>query len=75
MHIGKINIKRRVYNYYLDILIKRKILEIKNILINEKICFTRYVYSKSIKRLSLHYYELMGKTEEHEGKQYFTGHG
>ena len=34
------------------------------------IYFTRYVQSKSIKMLNLHYYELMGKIEEHEGKKY-----
>ena len=32
------------------------------------IYFTRYVDSNSIKILSLHYHELIGKTEEHEGK-------
>ena len=30
--------------------------------------FTRYVDSKSIKMLSLHYHELMGNIKEHEGK-------
>ena len=33
------------------------------------IYFTKYVHSKSIKMLILHYHELTGKTEEHEGKQ------
>ena len=34
--------------------------------------FTRYVQCRSIKILSLHYHELIGKTEEdHEGKKYF----
>ena len=36
-----------------------------------KIClfyyFTRYVNCKLIKFLSLYFYKLMGKTEEHEG--------
>ena len=36
------------------------------------IYFTRYVHSKSIKVLNLHYHELIGKTEEHEGKKYLT---
>ena len=30
--------------------------------------FPRFVHSKSIEMLSLHYYELIGKIEEHEGK-------
>ena len=34
------------------------------------ICFTRYVHTKSIKMLSMHYRDLMGKIEEHEGKKY-----
>ena len=38
------------------------------------IYFTRYVHSKSIKVLNLHYHELIGKTEEHEGKKYLTYH-
>ena len=32
------------------------------------IYFTRYVHSKSTKMLSLHYHELMGKTEERGDK-------
>ena len=36
------------------------------------IYFTRYVHSKSIKVLNLHYHELIGKIEEHEGKKYLT---
>ena len=31
--------------------------------------FTRYVKSTSIKMLNLHYYELLGKIEEYEGKK------
>ena len=31
--------------------------------------FTRYVHSKSIKIFSQHYYELMWKIEESEGKK------
>ena len=34
------------------------------------IYFTRYVHSKSIKMLSLHCHELMGKIKEHEEKKY-----
>ena len=50
MHIQKINIKNRVYNYHFDNLVKPKKLESKNILIVEKnfkdltIYFTRYAY-------------------------------
>ena len=62
-----INIKSRVYNHYFENLVKEKHLEIKSTLIDQKnykgltIHFTRYVPSKSIKILSLHYHELMGK--------------
>ena len=51
----------------------KKKIETKNILINEKnfkdliVYFTRYVHSKLIKMLSLHYHELIGKIEEQEG--------
>ena len=31
--------------------------------------------SKPIKMLSLHYYELMGKIDEHEGKKYLMVDG
>ena len=34
--------------------------------------FTRYVHSKSIKMLSLHYHELLGKIKEHKWKKYLT---
>ena len=37
------------------------------------ICFTRYVNNKSIKTIRLHYDELIGKIEEHEGKKIFDG--
>ena len=79
MYIIEINIKNRLYNYYFDHLIKTKNLETKNNLINEKnhkdlvIYFTRYGGGKSITLLSLHYHELMGKIEEHEGKKIFNG--
>ena len=71
----EIDIKNRVDNYYFDYLIKAEKLEIKNILINEKnywdliIYFTIYDWGKSIQMLSLYYHEIMGKTEEHEGKK------
>ena len=67
MHIQEINNKNRVYNYHFDNLIKAKKLETKNKLIDEKnykdltIYFTRYAYRKSIKMLSLHYQEFIGK--------------
>ena len=69
IYIKEINIKKRVYNYYFDKLVKEKKLETKNMLIDEKnykdlvIYFTKYVCRKSIKMLSLHYYEFMGKIE------------
>ena len=34
------------------------------------IYFTRYFHSKSIKKLSVHYHELMKKIKEHEGEKY-----
>ena len=63
-------------NYYFANLVKTKKLETKIIIINEKNYknltkyFTRFVQSNSIKILSLHYHELMGKIKEHEGKNY-----
>ena len=39
-----------------------------------KIYFTRYVHSKSIKIISLHYLEIMGKIKEHDGKKHLTVH-
>ena len=67
MYIQGINIKNRVYKYCFDNLVKPKTIETENILTNKKnykdlaISFTRYVHSKSIKVLSLHYHELMEK--------------
>ena len=61
IHIQEINIKNRLYNYHFDNLVKAKKLETRSILIDEKnykdltINSTRYVHSKSIKMLSLHY--------------------
>ena len=74
IQIKEINIRNRVYNYYLYGLIKAKKLETKNILIDKKnykymvIYFTRYVHSKSIKMLNLHH-ELIRKVEEDERKK------
>ena len=74
MHIQEINIRNWVYNYYFDNLVKGKKLETKDILMNEKnykdlmIYFTRYVHIKSVKKLNLHYHDLMEKIKEHEGK-------
>ena len=76
MRMQEMNVRYRVYNYHFDNLIKAKILETKKILIDEKkykdltTYFTRYVFIKSIKMLSLHYHELMGKIKEHEQKTY-----
>ena len=67
LNIKEINIKSRVYRV--------KKLETKNILIVEKkyqdlkIYSTRYVQRKSIKMLSLNYYELIGKAEGHKGSK------
>ena len=67
LNIKEINIKSRVYRV--------KKLETKNILIVEKkyqdlkIYSTRYVQRKSIKMLSLNYYELIGKVEGHKGSK------
>ena len=74
MHIQEINIKNRFYNYHFKNLVKAKNPETKNILIDEKnymdltIYFTRYVHSRSIQMLSLHYHELMGKVKKTEKK-------
>ena len=63
-------------NYYFANLVKTKKLETKIIIINEKNYknltkyFTRFVQSSSIKMLSLHYHELMGKIKDPEGKNY-----
>ena len=70
MHILEINIKNRVYKYHFDNLVKAKNLETKNVLINEKIYSTRHLRRVSIKMFGLHYYELMEKIEEHDGKKY-----
>ena len=75
MQIREINNKNRVYNYYFDNSIKVKKLETKNIFIdkinymNLVIIYTRHVRKKSIKMLSLHDHESIGKTEENEEKK------
>ena len=67
MHIQEINITNGICNYHFDNLVKAKKLKTKNILIDKKnnkdltIYFSVYVHSKSIKMLSLHYHELIGK--------------
>ena len=54
MHIQGNNKKNRVYNYYLDNLVKAKKIDTKNILIGKKsykdlvIYFTKYLRNKSI---------------------------
>ena len=53
---------------------KQTKLQTKNILIDEKNYadlvnyFTRYNHRKQIRMLILYYHELIGKIEEHEGK-------
>ena len=70
MYIKEINIKNRVYNYFFGNLVRAKKLETKDILINDTkyedlvIYFTTYVHRKSIKTVSLYYYELMGKVKD-----------
>ena len=72
MHMQEINIKNQVYNYHFGNLVKDKKIGTKSISIAEKKCkdltiyFTRYVHSKSIKMLSLHYHKLMGEIEKDE---------
>ena len=74
MYIQDINIENWVYNYCFDNLVKPKTIETENILTDKKnykdfgISFTRYVHSKSIKMINLHYHELMEKIEENETK-------
>ena len=67
------NIKNQVHNHSND-LIKPEQIETKNILTDDKrfkdlvIYFTRYGNYKSIKMLSLDFYKLVGKIEEHKEK-------
>ena len=61
-------------NIILTIQSKQRKLETTSIFIDEKrykdlvIYFTRYKRGKIITMLNLHYHELMGKNNEHEGK-------
>ena len=74
IHINEINIKHQVWNCCFNNSIEAKNIKTKNNLIDEKsykdlvIYFTRYLHNKSIKILRFHYHELIGKTDEHEGK-------
>ena len=70
MHNKEVNIKNRVYNYYFDNLIIKYFNQWEKNHKNLVIYFTRYVHGKSIKMLSLHCHELMGKIQEHERKKY-----
>ena len=71
----------RVHKYYFDKFIKKKELETKNILIDQKnskdllIYFTRYIHTKLIKILILYYYELKEAIEENGGKKYLMVDG
>ena len=75
--IPEIDTKNQVYKYYFDNLVKAKKLETKNILIDKEnykdltIYFIRHFHSMAIKMLSLHYHELMEKTEELEEKNIY----
>ena len=74
IYAKEINIKNRAYNYYFDNLVKAKKLETKYYQIYEKnyenfvSFFSICVYSKSVKMLSLHYQELIGKVKEAKEK-------
>ena len=74
MHIKEINIENRVYNYFDNLIKAKKKIETKNIFIDERnyknfvIYFTKHIHKKSIKMLSLHDHESIGKTEENEEK-------
>ena len=59
----------KIWMYYFGNLVKAIKLETKNILIDDK-HFTRYVNSKLIKTLSLHYHELIEKIKKLERKKY-----
>ena len=75
MHDKQIYIENQVFDYY-DNLIRAKILESKNVVIDGKIYkdfvvdFTRYNWEKTITMFSLYYRKLMGKIKEHEGNSY-----
>ena len=69
MHANEVHIK--IWMYYFGNLVKAIKLETNNILIDDK-HFTRYVDSKLIKMLSLHYHELMEKIKKLQRKIYLT---
>ena len=75
----RIGTKFDKYPLAAELQLSTKKLETENILIDGKnyidltIYFTRYLHSNSINLFSLHYHELIGKTEEHEGKKMFDG--
>ena len=81
IYINKISVKKGVYDYYFDNLVKLKNLDTKFILIDQKnykslmIYVTIYVDKKWIKLLSLNFHELVGKIEEHKGKKYLMADG
>ena len=66
MHVKENNIKNRVQKCYFDSLSKKKKIETKNIKYLKlknyedlEIYFARFVHSKFIKILKLHYHELL----------------
>ena len=66
MHVKENNIKNRVQKYYFDSLSNKKKIETKNIkdlklktYKDLEIYFARFVHSKFIKILKLHYHELL----------------
>ena len=67
MHFKEINIRNRDYKNDFDYLIKAEKIETKSFK-DLTIYFTRYDRGKSKRMLSLYYHELMGKINEHEGK-------
>ena len=75
MNFKEINVKKRVYNYCFDYLIKAKMLEPETILINEKnfktlvIYFSRYDHGRSMTMLSLYVHELVEKIELYDGEK------
>ena len=76
IYAKEINIKNRAYNYYFDNLVKAKMLETKYYQIYEKnyenfvSYFSICVHSKSVKMLSLHYLESIGKVKEAKEKTF-----
>lgn len=74
-HLKEINIKNRVYNYYRN-LVKTDDLKTENIMSDEKshkdliISFVSYILKKSIKILSPHFQELVGKVKKYNAEKY-----